>query len=508
MSKLISCLFLSLIVYNISAQPIPPKREFRAAWIATVANIDFPPKGQWNSNVQQEEFIRIIEEFKALNFNAVIFQVRPAADAFYPSSYEPWSAYLTGEQGKRPVPFYDPLEFMIEECHKRGLEFHAWINPYRGTTDANIDQLGRGHPLRTNPDWFFQYGNKYYFNPALQEVRDHITKVIEEIVQKYDVDGIHFDDYFYPYKIKDTPLPDEKEFVLNRGRFTNIEDWRRNNVDLLIEQLSTKIKAIKPHVQFGISPFGVWRNKDKDPVRGSDTRAGVTCYDDLYADVIKWLSNGWIDYVAPQIYWHFGHPAADFETIANWWNNNSFGKKVYVGHAVYKVDNDSYEQWSIPGELNKQIELNRNLDNIKGSIFYNTSSLRKNPLNIQQSLNQRYTYPALIPFASQDNYVTKIVGPNLKKVKHRKKGLRIKWKRKGKTPHYYVVYKFYGNNIGDFENPRSIWYISPFNPEKKVTLYDTDYRAGQPHTYVVAAVDRFHLERVSNERTVLPKDKR
>ena len=149
MSKLISCLFLSLIVYNISAQPIPPKREFRAAWIATVANIDFPPKGQWNSNVQQEEFIRIIEEFKALNFNAVIFQVRPAADAFYPSSYEPWSAYLTGEQGKRPVPFYDPLEFMIEECHKRGLEFHAWINPYRGTTDANIDQLGRGHPLRT-----------------------------------------------------------------------------------------------------------------------------------------------------------------------------------------------------------------------------------------------------------------------------------------------------------------------------------------------------------------------
>ena len=174
----------------------------------------------------------------------------------------------------------------------------------------------------------------------------------------------------------------------------------------------------------------------------------------------------------------------------------------------YKVDNDSYEQWSIPGELNKQIELNRNLDNIKGSIFYNTSSLRKNPLNIQQSLNQRYTYPALIPFASQDNYVTKIVGPNLKKVKHRKKGLRIKWKRKGKTPHYYVVYKFYGNNIGDFENPRSIWYISPFNPEKKVTLYDTDYRAGQPHTYVVAAVDRFHLERISQERTVLPKDKR
>lgn len=507
MRNLLATLLLFLYLTPSYTQTNPPKREFRAAWIATVVNIDFPPKGQWNSNVQQAEFIRIIEEFKTMNFNAVIFQVRPAADAFYPSSYEPWSAYLTGQQGERPVPYYDPLAFMIEECHKRGMEFHAWVNPYRGSMNLDKEKLGRGHPLRTNPNWFFQYGTKYYFNPAKPEVRDHITKVISEIVQKYDVDGIHFDDYFYPYKIKDTPIPDEKDFVLNRGNFTTIEDWRRNNVDLLIEQLSTKIKTLKPYVQFGISPFGVWRNKDKDPVRGSDTRAGVTCYDDLYADVLKWMSNDWIDYIAPQIYWHIGHPAADFQTIANWWNQNSFGKPVYVGHAAYKVASDSYQEWSQPNELNKQITLNRSLENISGSIYYNTSSLRKNPLNIKETIQQNYAYPALIPPLSINEFATKIEGPKLKKVKQRKKGLRIKWKRKGKTPHYYVVYKFYGNNIGDFDNPKSIWHISPFNPGKKITLYDKDYRAGQPYTYVVAAVDRTHLERVSGKRTISVKGK-
>lgn len=504
MRKYIILLLIITAILPLFSQSNLPKREFRAAWVATVLNIDFPPKGKWNSRIQQQEFIRIIEELKSLRFNAVIVQIRPAADALYPSSYEPWSAYLTGQSGKPPVPYYDPLQFMIDACHERGMEFHAWINPYRGTMNLDIDLLSEEHPVRKYPDWFFTYGTKYYFKPSKQEVRNHITEVIGEIVEKYDVDGIHFDDYFYPYKIKDLAIPDALDYAANKGNFTTIEDWRRHQVDLLIEQVATKIKSLKSYVQFGISPFGVWRNREKDPVRGSNTRAGVTCYDDLYADVLKWLSSGWIDYVAPQIYWHIGHPTADFQTLVHWWNKNSFGKPVYIGHAAYKVKNDTYDNWSKPEELSKQIREIRPLKNILGSIYYNTNSLRKNPLNIQDSLQQQYAYPALLPVTPINDFATDIAAPSLKKVKKKKKGLRIKWKRKGKTPHYYVVYKFYGQQIGDMENPKSIWYISPFYPKKKMTLYDPDYRAGQPYTYLVSSLDRTHLERTSAAKTIRP----
>ena len=500
-------LYLLLCCFSqfIFSQGIPPKREFRAAWVATVANIDFPTKGNWNSTAQKAEWIKRIEEFKDLGFNAVIFQVRPAADAFYPSSLEPWSAYLTGQQGKAPVPYYDPLQFMIEECHKRSIEFHAWLNPYRGSMNMDMEKISRQHPLKVHPERFIQYGNRYYFNPAQQVVRDHITAVVEELVTKYDIDGIHFDDYFYPYKIKDMPFPDEQEFVKNRGRFIHIEDWRRNNVDLLIEQVSQKIKSIKTHVQFGISPFGVWRNKEVDSIRGSATRAGITCYDDLYADVIKWLSSGWIDYVAPQIYWHIGFPVADYEILAKWWDKNTFGRNLYIGHAAYKVATDKQEAWSNPDEIAKQIALNRQIENIQGSIYFSTQSIRNNQLDLINSLKSNYTFPALIPTAPLGEIKT-LKAPKLKKVKKKKDGLRIRWKGKGKNaPFYYVVYRFYGQQVGDFNNPKSIWHITPFYPSKKITLYDKDYRIGQPYTYVVTAVSRAHIESIGNARGVRSK---
>ena len=502
MSKHLVILLFFTFSIQTYAQINPPKREFRAAWVATVVNIDFPTKGDWNSDNQKREWIKLLEEYQALGFNAVVFQIRPAADAFYESSLEPWSAYLTGEQGKRPSPYYDPLDFMIKECHKRGIEFHAWLNPYRGTMDKKVDQLSRQHPLKVHPEWFFQYGNKYYFDPAQQVVRDHITAVIEEVIKKYDVDGIHFDDYFYPYQIKDQPLPDQQAFVSSRGTFSTIEDWRRNNVNLLIEQVSKTIKATKPYVQFGISPFGVWRNKADDPIRGSDTRAGQTCYDGLYADVIKWLSNGWIDYVAPQIYWHIGFDIADYEILANWWNKNTFGRNLYIGHAAYKVATDSRKQWHQPLELANQVALNRQLDKVQGSIYFSTKSIRNNPLDIVGSLKATYPYPALIPTAPMEEIVAP-KGPKLKKVKKKDQGLRLKWKAKGKTPYYYVIYRFFGNNIGDINNPKSIWKITPFHPSKKMTLYDPDYRKGQPYTYVVSAVNRYHVEAVGNGRGVL-----
>jgi len=506
MRKIFLYSLLCCFIQSSFGQTLPPKREFRAAWVATVVNIDYPPKGEWNTATQKKEWIKMLEEYQSLGFNAVIFQVRPAADAFYPSSLEPWSAYLTGQQGKAPVPYYDPLQFMIEECHKRSMEFHAWLNPYRGTMNLDLDKLSPQHPIKKHPERFMKYGNRYYFNPAQQEVRDHITAVVEEIVTKYDIDGIHFDDYFYPYKIKDQEFPDAEDFVLNRGKFIHREDWRRNNVDLLIEQVHQKIKSIKEHVQFGISPFGVWRNKSVDPVRGSDTRAGVTCYDDLYADVIKWLSNGWIDYVAPQIYWHIGFPVADYETLAKWWAKNTFGRNLYIGHAAYKVASDKQEAWYQPNELANQVALNRRLNNISGSIYFSTKSIRNNPLNIVQSLKETYPYPALIPVSPSEE-LNPLKGPKLKRVKKKDQGLRIRWKAKGELPYYYVVYRFYGRQVGDFNNPKSIWHVSPFYPEKKVTLYDPDYRVGQPYTYVVTAVSRTHLESESNSRKVVPKKK-
>ena len=259
--------------------------------------------------------------------NAVILQVRPTADAFYPSELEPWSRYLTGTPGKAPKPFYDPLQFWIDECHKRGMELHAWLNPYRVAQNAK-EPLAANHIAFQHPDWILEYGGKLYFDPGLPQTREFVTKVVKDIVTRYDVDAIHFDDYFYPYPLTEE-FPDTTSFKIYNRAFLpeNKADWRRENVDILIEMLSDTIKAVKPWVKFGISPFGVWRNLTDDP-RGSDTKAGTTNYDQLYADVIKWQEKGWIDYLLPQLYWQIGHSSVDFEILANWWKDYAYGRAI------------------------------------------------------------------------------------------------------------------------------------------------------------------------------------
>ena len=373
-----------------------PKYELRAAWIATVMNIDWPSAKDLNVASQKAEFIYLLDSLQSLNMNAVIVQIRPVADAFYPSQYEPWSEYLNGVQGLPPMPFYDPLKFMIEEAHKRNMEFHAWLNPYRAVFDIKTSRIAPTHITRIHPEWFVTYGTKKYFNPALPEVMQYVTRVVKDIATRYDIDAIHMDDYFYPYRIPGKEFPDAAAFR-KYGKGMEKDDWRRSNCDSIIKMLHEAIVLTNPMIKFGISPFGVWRNKSLDS-DGSDTKANQTNYDDLYADILLWLKKGWIDYVAPQLYWETGHPLCDYETLLDWWGSHTYGRHLYIGHGIYKALEKPTAAWRNKNELPNQIKLLRDNKNVQGSIYYNCTSLLKNPNGWADSLhNNYYNSPALIP---------------------------------------------------------------------------------------------------------------
>jgi uncharacterized lipoprotein YddW (UPF0748 family) len=376
----------------LSAQSRP---EFRAAWIASVDNIDWPSKKGLPVDSQKAEFIRILDLHKENGLNAIIMQIRPATDAFYPSPYEPWSEWLSGVQGKPPSPYYDPLQFMIAETHKRKMEFHAWCNPYRANFKIDKASIAPTHITRLHPQWFLEYGDKKYFDPGSKEAQAFVVDVIKDITERYEVDAIHFDDYFYPYRIAGKEFPDSVSFALY-GKGMKKDDWRRSNVDSIIYKLFTAIRKTKPHVQFGISPFGVWRNADKDPM-GSNTKAGQTNYDDLYADILLWLKKGWIDYVAPQLYWEMGHKAAPYEVLIDWWSKHTYGKHCYIGLGIYRA-NGRDAAWKDSTLLPRQIEMLRNTPNMHGMIFFSTKSFFNNPNGWNDSLRLNYfKEPALIP---------------------------------------------------------------------------------------------------------------
>jgi uncharacterized lipoprotein YddW (UPF0748 family) len=377
------------------SQPKPPVYEFRGVWIATVDNIDWPLKGMVNVDSQKAEYIRQLDMHQRNGMNAVIVQVRPAADAFYPSPYEPWSQWLTGTQGQPPSPYYDPLQFMIDEAHKRGMEFHAWCNPYRANFNIGSSSIASDHVTRVHPEWFLTYGEARYFNPANKQAQEFVVNVVRDIVQRYDVDAIHMDDYFYPYRIAGKEFPDEATY---RKSGTNLSkaDWRRSNVDSIIRAISVAIKNIKPYCKFGISPFGVWRNKDVDR-DGSDSQAGVSNYDDLFANILLWLQKGWIDYVAPQLYLEIGNDRIAYEKMVDWWSKHSYGKHIYIGHGIYRAGERS-KAWKNPNELPNQIKILRKYPNVQGSIYFSSNSFNNNPNGWNDSLqNNYYRSPALIP---------------------------------------------------------------------------------------------------------------
>jgi uncharacterized lipoprotein YddW (UPF0748 family) len=383
---------------RIKKMPVP-KREMRAVWVATVNNIDWPSRPGLSSEQQQAEIRELLDYHKNNGMNAIIMQVRPCADAFYPSALEPWSRYLSGEQGKAPKPFYDPLEYFISACHKRGMEFHAWFNPYRIKQNTR-DQLARANVFNEHPDWGWAYGDRIYFDPGNPEVRDYLVRVVSEVVGHYDIDAVHFDDYFYPYKVEGKELPDKRTFRKYPRGFSDrrIDDWRRDNVNLIIKTLNQAIKEVKPWVKFGVSPFGVWRNNSVDP-EGSATLAGNSNYDDLYADIIRWQREGWIDYTMPQLYWEIGNKSVDFKTLSEWWAKHAYGRAVYIGQALYKVDKYSnIPAWQHSDQLIDQVSIIRSNPQINGSAWYSSSQFKRDPDGFRDKLKKNvYPSPAIIP---------------------------------------------------------------------------------------------------------------
>ena len=361
--------------------------SFRGAWIATVANIDWPSaEAVGNTEAQQAEMIFLLDSLESIGINAIIFQVRPTADALYQSELEPVSHWLTGTQGSwgEQTP-WDPLEWTIKAAHERNIEVHVWLNPYRvnlAKTDTSI--IAPEHVFRRHPEWFWCYAKQWYFDPGLDETREWICGIVADIVTRYDIQAIHMDDYFYPYPAGKQLLPDTLTFVAHPRGFEDIRDWRRNNVNLAIQDIHRTIKECKPEVEFGISPFGVWRNASMDST-GSATTAGITNYDDLYADIRLWIKNGWIDYVLPQLYWEIGKKAADYQILANWWTNEVRGTncKLYIGMAPYRLENASPKtSWGKGNEIQRQMKLNRTIPEISGECFYSTRPLLRNPRKV------------------------------------------------------------------------------------------------------------------------------
>ncbi|MEM8506306.1 MAG: family 10 glycosylhydrolase [Bacteroidota bacterium] len=374
----------------------PPKKEFRGVWVATVANIDWPENRSDDSQKQKSDFLRILDFYEQHNFNVLIVQIRTAGDAFYPSEYAPWSRFLTGKEGAPKQGLENPLQWMIAKTHERGMQFHAWLNPYRATFDLDTTILARSHDFYKRRDWMVRYGKKWYYNPGEPEVWKHLTKVVEEVVANYAVDGIHFDDYFYPYKIAAETFNDTLAFTRYRLPGQRLEDWRRSNVDSLVKNVHQAIIAKKPWVQFGISPFGVWKNNTTDP-KGSDTKAGQTTYEDLYADPLLWMQKGWLNYIVPQAYWSMDYTVASHSTIARWWANKSVNTNLYMGNGAYKIRNNPDKAWSKKKELPKQIALGRSLIRVKGNVFFSAKSLPQHPDVAKLFQKKIYRSPVALP---------------------------------------------------------------------------------------------------------------
>ena len=482
--------------YATSAQAQPKKREFRGAWIQCV-NGQFQGLG---TQEMQRTLRYQLDELRKDGVNAIIFQVRPECDALYASKYEPWSKFLSGRQGTPPYPYWDPLQWMIDECHKRGMELHAWINPYRAKT-KNTNQLAVNHVAITHPDRVFSYDGQYILNPALPENRNYICTVVDDIVTRYDVDGLHIDDYFYPYPAAGQTIPDQQNFQLDRRGFTNINDWRRNNVDLFVKQLGETIHRRKPWVKFGVSPFGIYRNQKSDPRIGSRTN-GLQNYDDLYADVLKWVNNGWIDYCVPQLYWEIGNKAADYKELIGWWNRNAAKRPLYIGEDVLRTVKFADPQNPNSNQLPAKRRLHQQSANVNGTVLWYAKSVVDNPGNYGTLLRTNYwRYPALqpsMPFIDDDAPSK----PKRVKARHEDDGYYLTWKApRGEgwndAPYRYVVYCFQPHEPINLDDPSKI-VAMPY--ENRLRL---NYQGGQTkYVFVVTALDRMSNESSGKKKKV------
>jgi uncharacterized lipoprotein YddW (UPF0748 family) len=479
------------------------KREFRATWVATVTNIDWPSKQGLSMEQQKAELIKIYDDLKAMGMNAVVLQVRPTDDTFYPSQINPWSKYITGVVGKDPG--YDPLAFAVEEAHKRNLEFHAWMNPYRVSMDTKRENLAPTSFARLHPELVWPYAGKLYYDPGIPEAQQHIIDSILEVVRNYDIDGVHFDDYFYPYVSGTLDYPDAATFAKYGGGFANKADWRRDNINRFVKATSEAIKAEKPWVQFGISPFGIWRNKSASVPEGSDT-AGSESYNIICADTRLWVKEGWLDYIAPQIYWSIGFKVADYQKLVTWWADVVKGTKtkLYVGLADYKVKANSDPNWQVPGEIAKQLDLNRTLPDVAGAIHFSYKDLRRNDLGVKNDVTAKYQHPALIPVMEWMPGEGP-AAPQPLKAERADGGALLTWQDSGDQAAYYVIYRApLGQEIDQNDARYIVKTVRRTGGEQ--TFLDTTADGHTIYRYLVTAVDRLHHEgSASNPATVLVK---
>lgn len=460
------------------------KREFRGAWIQCV-------NGQFigmSTERMQSTLAHQLDVLQRDGVNAIIFQVRPECDALYRSNTEPWSRFLTGRQGAAPAPYWDPLKWMVEQCHKRGMEIHAWINPYRAKTKTTKD-LASNHVAVQHPDWVFPYDGQLILNPAIPECRDYICRIAEDIVRGYDIDGLHIDDYFYPYPVAGQKIDDEKQYRENNNGIGNIGDWRRHNVNVFIQQMHNTIRKNKPWVKFGVSPFGIYRNKKSSPI-GSNTN-GLQNYDDLYADVLMWVNNGWIDYLVPQLYWEIGHKAADYETLIKWWDAHSTKRPLFIGEDIERTTKIADPMNPKQNQMPAKFRLHREMRNVQGTVLWYAKAAVDNIGNYGALLKNVYwKYPALQPA------MPFIDGKAPKKVRKMKvlntdDGKVLFWtapKGSGWEDEAvkYVVYRFAQGEPVDTDNPANIVAITT----------QTFYNITKPGkaTYVVTALDRMSNE--------------
>ncbi len=455
-----------------------PKREFRGAWLHTV----FQDQYKRQSTDENKKYIsRQLDLLKKAGINAVFFQVRPQSDAFYKSSYEPWSIFLT-DGGKAPSPYWDPLQYIIDEAHSRGMELHAWLNPYR-VTSSQKQTVPAGHIYHKHPERFVRYDGKVYFDPGYPENQAYIEKIIADIVTRYDVDGIHFDDYFYPYPVKGVQFPDNKSFA-KYGKGKACDDWRRDNVNNLIKGVSSKIKEIKPWVRFGVSPFGIWRNKKNDK-SGSDTN-GLENYGDLYADVTLWAKKGWVDYLIPQLYWELEHPRASYAVLVDWWNNNAADRHVYIGQHTEVTMNKSDLAPSVEAtQLRTKIDMTRAADNIQGSCWWPGYSVTKNFCGVADSLSTiHHSYQALPPAYP---WISTAAPESPYDVRYSKGSLS--WSADDCNGALndcvrFVVYRFDNDKSFDLEDASKIVAVTP----------DKSISVSRPGYYVVTSLNRVNNE--------------
>ncbi len=440
----------------------------------------------------QKTLIHQLNELQKDGVNAIIFQVRPECDALYESKLEPWSRFLTGRQGLAPSPYWDPLEWMIEQCHQRGMELHAWINPYRAKTKVT-KELAQNHIAVTHPERCFYYDGLTILNPGITENRNYICTIVRDLVSRYDIDGLHIDDYFYPYPVSGLDIPDSREYRDHNNGILDRGDWRRHNVSLFVKQLYETVHEVKPWVKVGISPFGIYRNKKSAPI-GSNTN-GLQNYDQLYADILLWINNGWLDYCVPQLYWEIGNKAADYETLIHWWNDHASARPLYIGEDIERTV--KYADLKNPAihQQAAKYQLHKSLKHIDGTVLWYAKAAVDNPGNYATMLRTRYwNRPSLQPemtfidkhapraprklktIWTSDGYVLFWTAPKASK----------DWSRQAVR---YAVYRFAKGEKVDLEDASKLVAITAN------TFYKLPYLTGKTkYTYVVTALNRIDNE--------------